>query len=185
MIVKKPRGRPPNAATIERRRIEEILKNPPAYLLPITDDEKQQVEDSFKASEIIRKQILRDYKTSVIVPDDHAYRMASLGDESMEGYEGKIIKQDAKYRKLIKKNRNNGTKGTRAAAEKKVEELYEKNKSLIDKIKPNGPLTINGVARTIIMDWPRRGVVDDEAPSERTIRTRLNKIVGKGLGVKK
>lgn len=185
MMIKKNRGRPPSAETIERRCIEEMLNNRPAHLPKMTDKEKQQAEDSFNASEIIRKQILSDIKTSVIIPDEHAYAMASLGDESLEGYEEKIIKQDTEYRKLIKEIRANGTRGTRVNAEKKIGELYEKNKSLIDKIKPYGPLTINGVARKIIMEWPRRGVVSDQAPSERTIRTHLKKIVGKGLGAKK
>ena len=58
MIVKKSRGRPPSAATIERRRIEKMLKNPSAHLPPMTDEEKQQADDSFKASEINRKRIL-------------------------------------------------------------------------------------------------------------------------------
>lgn len=182
MIVKKPRGRPPNAATIERRRIEEILKNPPAYLPPITDDEKQQVEDSFKASEIIRKRILKDYKHSATIPDDHAYTMASLGDESLEGYEDVIISRDDEYRRVANENRRNGAKATRGEAEKWIKALLTKNKSLIGKIKPNGPHTITGVARIIVGEWDQRGVVEWELrgvggkhPSEKTIRNHLRK----------
>jgi hypothetical protein len=182
MTAKKRRGRPPSAATIERRRAEAMLKNLSAHAPQITRAERQQAEESFYADEIIRKEILKDYKHSATIPDEHAYAMASLGDESLEGYEDVIISRDEEYRKVSIKTRRAGTKATRDAAEKWIKPLFKKNKLLIGKIKPNGLHTIRGVARIIVDEWGHRGVVEWELrgvggkhPSEKTIRNHLRK----------
>lgn len=182
MMGQKQRGRPPSAATIEQRRIEQMLTNPPAHLPLMTDEEKQQADESFNASEIIRKQILKDYKHSATTPDEHAYAMASLGDESLKGYEDGLISRDEEYRQVSIKNRKAGTKATQGEAEKWFKALLTKNKSLIGKIKPNGPHSITGVARIIVGEWDQRGVVEWELrgvggkhPSEKTIRNHLRK----------
>lgn len=178
MIVKKKRGRPPSPATLEQRRIVDMLKNMPDYIVRLTKEEKQQAEDLFNASEINRKQILRQYKTSVIIPDEHAYAMASLGDESMEGYEGIVLEQDVEYRRLSAQYRINGAKKTQIEAKDRMRSLFFKNEFLVNRIKPNGNLTINGVAEIIAKEWGGRGVHDD-APSTRTIRNALKNYLEK------
>jgi hypothetical protein len=176
---KKTRGRPPTAATIEKRRIDQMFQNRPAHLPLMTAEEKQRVDDSFNASEAIRQQILKDYKHSPTVPDEHAYTMASLGDESLIGYEDQVLKRDDEYRRHAQKNRKYGAEVTRTAALNRQNILLQKNKSLIAKIKPNGNLSINGVAHIIINEWNERGW-GGAPPADKTIRNHLKKIIGKG-----
>ena len=182
MTAKKRRGRPPSAATIERRRAEAMLKNLSAHAPQITRAERQQAEESFYADEIIRKEILKDYKHSATIPDEHAYAMASLGDESLKGYEYVIVSRDDEYRRATEESRRDGAKATRDAADKWIKALLKKNKSLTGKIKPTGPHTIRGVAKIIVDEWDHRGVVEWELrgvggkiPSEKTIRNHLRK----------
>lgn len=124
--VEKFKGRPKSAATIERERIDAMLKTMPDYLPKMTTTEKADAGKSWEQSELVRNQILKDYKTSPSIPDDHAYLMASLGDESLIGHEAGIISRDNQLRENAQKHREAGADSTKTGAEKRATELCEK-----------------------------------------------------------
>ena len=100
----KKRGRPFSKATLEKQRIEKIMRTIPSHLPKLTDEELAELEEGFKHNEKIRLEILKTYKYGSWTPDEHAYNMASLGDESFEGYEQKVLDDDARYSQQAKKS---------------------------------------------------------------------------------
>ena len=184
----KKRGRPKSAATLETERIEEMLQNTPAYLPKITAEKKNQLLESIAHGEAIRLEILKTYKTSATIPDDHAYQMASLGDESMIGYEQQVIQRDARYQQQAKALRAAGVLKVRKTAARRAKELCDKNRVLLETMKPFGHLTLSDVASKIRRDWSNvhphslmpgetgklteRGIVGDP-PSIRTIKNYI------------
>jgi hypothetical protein len=110
--------------------------------------------------------------------------MSSLGDESLIGYEDEVLKRDDEYRRHAQKNRKYGAAVTQTAALNRQHILFQKNKSLIAKIKPKGNLSVNGVAQIIINKWDECGW-GGAPPNEKTIRNHLKKIIGKGSLSKK
>ena len=184
----KKRGRPKSAATLERERIEEILKNTPVYLPKITAKKKKQLLESIAHGETIRLEILQTYKTSATIPDDHAYQMASLGDESMIGHEREVIQRDERYQQQAIAFRAAGVRIVSGTATGRAKVLCEKNRVLLELMKPFGNLTLSDVARKIRRDWANlhphslmpgetgklkdRGLLGDP-PSIRTIKNYI------------
>jgi len=72
----------------------------------------------------------------------------------------------------IKQGQQKGAEGTRDKAHDLERKICEKNKSLIQRIKPNGHLTVHSVAKRIHDEWGERG---DEgmAPSINTLSTYI------------
>ena len=85
------RGRPKSQARLEQEQTEELLRNRPCHITPMTDERTKELEESFRQSERVRQEILRGYKHGPTTPDNHAYEMATLGDESMMGHEARIL----------------------------------------------------------------------------------------------
>jgi len=204
--VKKPKGRPKSAETIERERIEEMFKNSPPYLI-MTAAKKQWMDELIANGELTQLEILKDYKTSPSIPDNHAYAMASLGDESLRGREAEIISRDNQLRKDAQRNREAGAAATKTIALKRATELCKKNRILVERLAPTGVLSASDIAKKILKEWSlipmgsklpgepdsltERGVGGDP-PTERTIRSYLRQAspldqhrVGKGFLKKK
>ena len=168
----KKRGRPPSsAATIENRRIEEMLRNAPDFARR-TDKAQASFELDDTHNENIRLKILRQYKgNDPTIPDSHAYEMASIGDESLIGCEATILAHDAKFQAKSKHNKSAGTEATHKKSLIQAAVICEKNKDLISCIRPAGRLSVNGVAKSIWFDWSKRGYGD-----KVTVRTLINYI---------
>ena len=98
----------------------------PGYLPKMGAAENADLNKSWEQSELVRKQIIKDYKTSPSIPDDHAYLMASLGDESLIGHEAGIISRDNQLRKKAQEHREAGAESTKTGAEKRATELCKK-----------------------------------------------------------
>lgn len=185
--MKKTKGRPKSAATIELERMNEMLKNIPAYI-KMTASEIAEVGKNLESAEVIRRQILKDYKTSPSIPDDHAYLMASLGDESLIGHEAGIISRDNQLREKAQEHREAGAESTKTGAEKRATELCKKNRMLLERLAPTGNLSLSDIAKKIIKEWAflppgsrmpgepdtlmKRGI-GGEPPTERTIRNYI------------
>jgi hypothetical protein len=153
MSLPKKRGRPKSAATLERDRIEEMLKNTPSYLPKMTAEKKKQMLESIAHGESIRLDILKTYKTSATIPDDHAYQMASLGDGSMICHEHAVIQRDESYLQQARALRAAGVRIVSDTAASRAKALCEKNRALLEIMKPFGHLTLSDVASKIRRDW--------------------------------
>lgn len=147
--VKKKRGRPKSEATLERERVEAMLKSVPERrrMTPTEKGEMQALIESFNQWE---KEILKDYPNPI--PRRLAYEMASLGDESMEGHEQDVLRRYEKGRSNNLKNLSEGTIVKKISAAKRKEEILLKNEALINKIGTR-PYTTNHVAKKILKEW--------------------------------
>lgn len=153
MSAGKKRGRPPGKATLEKRRINEMLSQIPPYLKTPDANEQNALQESIDHSEKIRQEILKTYKHGVWTPDEHAYSMASLGDESLEGFEKQILDDDDKYARRAKDIREEAGKEKKRLASIRANELRTKNCVLISKIKTSPIYTIHKVAKIIHNQW--------------------------------
>jgi hypothetical protein len=190
-MTKVKRGRPTSESTKEKRRLEEMFANPPDHFGEMTEAEKKDVGEMLDNMEEVRKEILKTYKHSATTPNQHAYDMASIGDEMLEGHEARILQRDKEYAKRARGFQQSSGKETKKVANTKAKEIYLKNKSLIDKIKPLGHHSVTSAAKTILLHWNKRGI-HGEKPSERTIRNLIIRgsphpehKVGKGSSQKK
>jgi predicted HTH domain antitoxin len=148
--MKKGRGRPPNQETIERRRIEEMFKNPPHYFNQADLDDQDAMLKNMDETKVI---ILSDYKSYPTVPHSHIFEMASIGDESLHGYESLIIKNNERLMDDIHIDRQTGSIATKENAHKIAIKLYEENKILLERMQPFGKLSKNQVATIIKSQW--------------------------------
>lgn len=171
MNLPKKRGRPKSAATLESERIAEMLKNKPAHLPNMTAVEQKQAVENFTYAEKIRVEILKTYKTSATIPDAHAYLMASIGDESLIDHAHEILQQDSTYQEQAQTNRDTGANAVCTNAKDRAQSLCRKNRVLLERLKPFGPLTLSDVASKILKEW---AIVHPDAllPGEATTLTR-------------
>ncbi len=148
--MRKGRGRPPNQKTIEMHRIEEMFKNSPKHSKKAKLDEQNAM---LKNMDEIKLKILSDYKSYPTVPHSHIYEMASIGDESLNGYESLIIQRDERLMADIRINRQTGSQETQSNSLKTAKTLCEKNRILLSRMKPSGNLSKNQVATKIKSQW--------------------------------
>jgi hypothetical protein len=148
--MKKGRGRPPNQETIERRRIEEMFKNPPQY---INQADVSELHTIIKSLDEAERQMLGDYKSYPTISHSHIFEMASIGDESLQGYDLPIIARDVSLKNDIQVDRQKGSIETKENAKKIAIELCKKNKILLERMKPFGKLSKNQVALKIQTQW--------------------------------
>ncbi len=169
----KKRGRPLGKATLEKLRLEKMMREMPAHLPRLTADEKAQLEEGFKHSEKIRLEILETYKYGSWTPDEHAYNMASLGHESFEGYELQVLDDDDRYSRLAKKIRRDAGAENKRKAEIRQVKVMEINKALIEKIGNSTSYNIHRVATMIHEQWTPDAKAVALAKTKQTIRECL------------
>jgi hypothetical protein len=174
MISKRPRGRPAGPSTLERRRVEDLLRSPPAHIPRMTAAERADLEESLAAGERVRRQILKDYKHGATTPNAHAYDMASLGDESMEGHEAEVIARDHTYKTIADEARGKGGHENRKTADRQATLVCEHFRKLLSRAVPLGQLSRLEVARRMQDRWPPDGRLG-EVPSERTLRNWIER----------
>lgn len=165
----RPRGRPAGPATLERRRIDELMESPPAHIPRLTAVEQAELEKSFAANERVRKQILKEYKYGATTPNAHAYDMASLGDESLQGHEHAILARDREYKEVADRARLKSSVQKRNTTDTQACKVCEHFRTLLSRAKPLGPLSRSDVARRMQSRWPPDGSLG-AVPSERTLR---------------
>jgi hypothetical protein len=164
----KKRGRPLCNVSIEKNRIKDLLTNIPN----MSQKEYNETQVILKNLAAMESKIIKDFKHAKSTPVQHAYEMASIYDESFEGYRETLIDNDKKYKNLAKQISCKGGRATRDEADRKAQKLTANNQGLINQLKPNGKRSLNGVSKIISNQWVSRGY-DGKKPSERTIRNLL------------
>ena len=166
------RGRPKNAQTLEKERIEDMLKNPPAHIPPLTKREKQILEQSFETSEKIRQSLLTGH--SPLIPNELVYAVESIGDESMEGYESATLKQYAVYQAKEREAKSTGGQELAIQADMRAANVWKKNPELAKSIATK-KISLNGAAKIILEHWESKGD-KFEKPSIKTIANWYKRI---------
>lgn len=153
MNVPKKRGRPPKAETVENRRIRELLSSPPTHIPSLTKSELKELQESFAHNEKIRQEILATHKYGQWTPDEHAYSMASLGDESFAEFEKKILDDDDKYRIQAQRIRQKAGYRNRRHAEQRAALILDKNRALVSKIGTGSTYKKHKIAKILHAQW--------------------------------
>ena len=185
----KRRGRPKSSATLEAERVEKMLMERPGHITPMSDEQKEKVEIWIQSAETARLDVIRFHNNSQTTPDSHAYEMESLSDEFMtQEQTQKVLQRDATYRENAEKYRELGGYATKNDAAKRAAELCQKNRILLERMKPYGPLSASDVSKRIINEWLeippgtrlpgetqslRARGVGGPAPNERTVRNYI------------
>ena len=169
---KKKRGRPKTERTIERERIEEMLRNPPPHirnstLTPFPFDHKQ--------AEEIEKQMLKDHK-SPPMPANFVYEIESAGPENMTHAEiqATVTKYD-RVAKYIHEGQITGGKTLADKAAKRIAKVLQKNSDIAEKV-ASGSWSVTRAANKIHEEWDARG-----GRSEKTLDKNAKALVKNGL----
>ena len=186
---KRGRGRPKSAATIERERIDTLFASIPSHLQKEESALTNNLREAKPYNDAIEQQILQDYKYDATVLDDHAFTMASLGDESLYGHEAAIIAQDETHRERVARQRINGARATKQNSKNRAEAVIAKNKILISQLIDSRKQPVFRVAKKIRSEWHVTTVAQrisgeplslkargdgGPCPSERTVRNWIN-----------
>lgn len=163
------RGRPPTDATLELRRIEQMLASATPELR-MTASEQVEFVAWLNDLERSERAILKEFRYGSNTPKAHAYAMSSLGDESMEGCEDKVKKLsylDRLYKARSEEGRTHGVK-TRIEERRSIkDQARDQFRHLWEKAKPSGRLSRSYVAQRIKRHWPPK---HEDAPAESTLR---------------
>ena len=153
-MAEKKRGRPLKAETVESRVVAEKLRNRPSYLPQPSTEKLQDLNNLIASLDVAEQEILLAYKYSVTTSANHAYTMASIGDESMsEEITTKVLEKDNRIREALKDNAKEGGKSVKTNATHRAEKICQLNKILLERLKPLGPFSLNYVAGKIIREW--------------------------------
>jgi hypothetical protein len=153
-MAEKKRGRPLKVETVESRIAAEKLRNRPSHLPPPNTKKLQDLNNLIASMDVAEQAILSAYKYSVSTSDNHAYTMASIGDESMsEEITAKVLEKDNRIRTGLKDNPKAGGKSVKKTAAQRAEKICKLNKILLERLRPLGPMSLNDVAGKIIREW--------------------------------
>lgn len=175
MVTKKlpaKRGRPKSVKTLERERTEAWLKNPPAHIPPMTEEDKEWLRVFLKSSEEARKSILKGH--SPLIPHSLIYDLESIGHELLEGHEQAILDKYGEFKNKEFIGRLSGSDETASQADTLARRLWAKNSALLKRIE-SGNLTLNGASKIIHDDWVNKGV-EGRKPSLKTISNWYKRI---------
>jgi len=142
---KTKRGRPPN---------NKMLFNRPTYLPPLTVEQIQKIEEKLTHYEKIKAEIIKTYKHGQWTPDEHAFNMASLGDELFNEDDVKtIIEDDEKFEGRAKRIRKKAGDKNHIKSNTQKKRVLEINKLLIKQINKSKKIKPHNVAQKIHEQW--------------------------------
>jgi hypothetical protein len=147
MKMKKGRGRPPSQETLVRRQVIDVLSG------TISKEEKLDQERMLCNMAKTEKEILSHYKSYPTIAKSHIFEMASIGDESLQGYEFSIIEQYKGLMNQIQSNRKEGSIENKINSQQTAKKLCEKNRILLSRMRPYGNLSKNHIAKKIHSQW--------------------------------
>ena len=173
---KRGRGRPKSEATIQREKIDALFASRPSYLPKEESALTKALREAKPHNDAVEQQILRDYKYDATVPDDHAFTMASLGDESLYDHEAAIIAQDQAHIARVARQRANGARATKQNASYRAAKVIAKNKVMLSEFLCARGESINAVAKKILDEW-------DYVSAEQRIRDETITARGDGSPV--
>ena len=153
-MTKAKRGRPLSAATLERQRIAEMLSNRPPHLPYLCTDKINEIEKMLTSMKEAEIDILKTFKYGQWTPDEHAFRMASIGDELFdEDHVKKIIEDDEKFEGRAKRIRKKAGDKNHIKSNTQKNRVLEINKVLIDHMGKSKKLRPHNVAEKIYEQW--------------------------------
>jgi len=172
----KKRGRPKTEKTLERERIEEMLRNPPSH---IRDSKRTPIIFDHKQAEAIEKQMLKDHK-SPPMPASIVFAIESAGPEFMD--ETEIQATVAEYTRVAKNIYQGQIAGGKKLADRaaeRIEQVLKRNPDIAEKV-ASGAWRVNRGAMKIYDEWDKRG--DGlQRPSVRNITRWLNIFLAKNI----
>ncbi len=138
---KRGRGRPPKPETLE---------HVPAR---VAQQNSSELVEWVASMQRTKDEILSDYHSYPTIPHGHIFELASLGDEALSGHEERILLNDAKlYQDAVDFRHSGGAERRKSTATRDVE-LCQKNRVLLGRVNPLGPLTLTDAARRIRLQW--------------------------------
>ncbi len=184
MAIGKKRGRPLKPEKLEALEAAERMRTRPSWLKPPSTKKQAELHELLESMGRAESEILSQYKYSHTTSADHAYAMASVGDEVMVDSQEALLKLDARKMTESFDSKKMGGKAKKDAALQRAEKLCAINKVLLELLSPIGKLSMSDVARKILKDWSsldpatllvgepttmrRRGLAGDP-PSMKTI----------------
>ena len=127
----KKRGRPKTEETMDRERIEEMLRNPPSH---IRDSKRTPIIFDHKQAEAIEKQMLKDHK-SPPMPASIVFAIESAGPEFMD--ETEIQATVAEYKRVaeeIHKGQLAGGKKLADRTSERIAQVLKRNPDIAEKV---------------------------------------------------
>ena len=114
------RSRPKSTETVERERIETMLRNPPPYIPRMTDEEREELDRQSAANKRIEEEIYAGY--SPTIPHDLILALESIGDRDLFEETPEILAAEQKiirkYHTLVEAEENGRIKGARTTSDK-------------------------------------------------------------------
>lgn len=163
MAEKKP-GRPPSQATLAVRAQIDAER---VFMSARPQRQKQAAFSEIQSSEDLndwianleaaRKKVLKEFKHGQSTPHQHAYEMASIGDEWFDGdnkkFGQKIMARDAAFKSKATNIRHKAGGTNIQKSRSRSELVLEINSVLINKIKISPAFNIHNVALRIHTEW--------------------------------
>ena len=168
------RGRPKSKARLEREALDAAFIELPAHIPKMTKKADREMRAQYEESKRYHEDLIAAF--SPIIPDRLILEVASIGDETMQGFEGPILE---KYRTLMASAKNGqleGAKATLLKAKLRADTVWNKNQDLANKIGYNH--TIHSASQKILDEWDSLGD-GGEKPSLRTIQNWYQKFIFK------
>jgi len=175
------RGRPKSDKTIAWEATEAMLKNPPAHIPRMTEQEREEVQKFLDELEQQRKAMLSQHSRTI--PDELIYAYESVGHrefyeetpELLEG-EAKVIK---KYNTLVeatKRGQKDGAAITAQKAHNRANSVWSKNQDLVKRI--GSSHSVHSASQKILDEWVNRGD-NGEEPSIRSLQNWYQSFISK------
>ena len=153
-MTKAKRGRPVSVATLEMQRIAEMLSNRTPHLPYLCTDKINEIEKMLTSMKEAEIDILKTFKYGQWTPDEHAFSMASIGDELFnEAHVKKIIEDDEKFEGRAKRIRKKAGDKNHIKSNTQKNRVLEINKVLIKQINKSKKIKPHNVAQKIHEQW--------------------------------
>ena len=163
-MAEKKRGRPPSQATLAKRAQIEAER---VFMSERPQRQEQAAFSDMRSSEDLtawianletsRKKILKEFKHGQSTPDQHAYEMASLGNEWLDGCNNKFLQElvarDASLKSKATKIRRKAGGTNIQKSRSRSDPILEINSVLINKIESSPAFNIHNVADRIHREW--------------------------------
>ncbi len=163
---KKRRGRPKLKATKERekeqRAIAKVVREA-RKRAPMSDEERQETQTLLNSLAGCERQILQQYHVPPM-KKELAYAVASIGDESLEGYEEVILNEYRQALSIGKQARAEGSESNQKRANDWRTSIISKHANVINR------LTNQGRSKSSIADVIIKKLGHEIPLSVRTVR---------------
>ncbi len=127
-----------------------MLANVPAR---VSQQNSSELVEWIASMDRTKDEILSDYHSYPTIPHDHIFEVASLGDDALSGHEERILKNEAKLHQDAVEYRNLGGEEREKSTSARDTELCQKNRILLERVRPFGPLSLTSAAKIIQSQW--------------------------------